>query len=411
MFKNVCIIMFLSVAISSCSIELESKSKTQTAGDKSEQVGPLSVEGAPRIFEFEKNLKISVKGAEPGRYVVYFSWPSGDKNYHLRFRSDELHTEVPLDSGFFTLSSEQNKNLNFQIELLNPLKEVTSSFSKFIEIPRDFIVDESNYLMTKTSIVEANRVFLSEKWPLTFQNYDLSIYANELHPRQGKIQTYKDGQTAPINTSGKSGGRLSIVVEKLISPLLVEMKGENGGVGMSGAAFSGRNATIVAAASGGELICTEGLADCIRRPWSCRSTGEICHCKRFGEKGAAGLRGLPGNDGSQGGNGGSTGSVSIQIESLNFPQDKKWNSSDENQFVKIKFQAGTGGPGGIGGEGQKGGFGGIGRNPHDPLDCRGEPGTEGSPGAQGRIGEAGRDGTLGQKCVIIGGTHLNHCKL
>lgn len=412
MLKKTCIIIFLSHILCSCGVELENRNRKLETKEALGELRPSSLQSLTDFSDFERKLKVKFEGAEPGRYVIYFSWPAGDKKYHLRFRSDELYSEVPLDTGFFTVSSDHDRNFNFQIDVLNPRKEPLSSFSKSVEVPKDFIVDESNYLVKKNLVLEVHRVFLSEKWPLTFQHYDLSIIANEIHPRQGLIQTFHEGQVAQLNTPGRSGGRLSIYAEKLISPLKVLMRGENGGAGLQGAEILERNLTVVPAATRGELVCVEPAPDCVRNPWSCRSVSSSCRCKSFGERGATGAKGIKGNDGLPGARGGNTGSVSVHIKSLNLPiEDNNENLFNPNRFVQIDFQVGAGGAGGSGGAGQRGGLGGVGRNIQDTLDCRGESGSEGSPGAPGVGGQPGLNGDMGQKCVIVGEAQLSHCKL
>lgn len=363
--------------------------------------------------ELPDNMKIQIQGTDPEKYAVQFSWPYLEDEKVLRIRLGSVLAEVLPSQTFFTHILSHNQNLTFSFDVLDKNHKPEYSFNKTIQIPMDLVVKADNFNIKQNQKIEVNRLYLSNEFPLTINEYSVNITTNELHAERGFVQTFPEkvkvrnsksglddeiSPTASFLKEGRSGGTLSINSKKLFGRLRIFMRGEAGGQGPKGDAKP-QNSQAGAAAGAGILSVDVG------RVFSFRFS-----CIKYGSPGLPGAKGEDGNTGGMGKRGGNSGDVRVSIQEY-VPVEgvDKTYSSGGNEVVEIFQVPGKGGLGGPGGDGQRGGPGGQGRNPRDQLDCRGDSGPEGAPGNSGAEGRPGEEGKVGQKCIHVRSKNISEC--
>ncbi len=235
-----------------------------------------------------------------------------------------------------------------------------------VEIPKDLHIQGIQKL--ETPLKNFRRIFFSENSLLLTEGKDLDLFAEEIIAGvNSSIQAF----VAPAleGQNGKSAGHLRIGAYKVAGVLKIEMRGQTGGPGLSGAPHSERSAT--GAGHRGNF------------------SGFVSSCSD-NKPGNAGTNGAVGRDGAQGLVGGDGGRVEIFVEALS------------NKNVRTRVDGGAGGVGGRGGPGQLGGFPGPSMNygtfngNYAPIPCPVVPNLgEGLTGPTGRDGQAGAPGNQG----------------
>ncbi|MGZ3775695.1 MAG: collagen-like triple helix repeat-containing protein [Pseudobdellovibrionaceae bacterium] len=393
---------------------------------------PLTNQDRIKSIDLANNLKINVRGADPEKYVVQFSWPYLEDEKILRVRLATVLGEIFPSQTFFTYIISHNQAANFSFDVLDKNRKVEFSFTKTVQIPTDFIVRSDNFELTKNQKIEVNRLYLSKDFPLTIRDHTVDIVTNELHAEYGMIQTFPEKvkiknlstgteeikvPTAASLQNGRSGGNLSITAKKIFGRLKVFMRGEVGGRGPQGDPILNAQSGEGFPAGNGSVLCDE-IDDCAIHPqrclpsqprvWSFRSNE--CYCKNYGPPGGIGVKGNKGNKGKPGMTGGDTGNIRVSVEEY-VPVDGIDSNPavDNDEPILVEQFPGDGGEGGPGGEGQKGSPGGKGRDSKQKDDCRGAPGPQGAQGDNGEAGVLGKKGNTGLKCIIIGSKSISQC--
>lgn len=381
----------------------------------------------------EDNIKIDVKGADPEKYAVQFSWPYLQDGKILRIRLGSVLSEVQPKQTYYTHILDHAQTVTYSFDILDSSRRPERTFTKSVVVPRDFVARAENSNISDNTRIEVNRLYLSDDSPLTTNGKNLDIVTNELHAEKGFIQGFPekvkireiDGDqettkeippTADKFKQGSSGGNLSISAKKLYGKLKVVMRGQNGGEGLKGDPTAGRGATGSAAGYGNVECypdCT--METCLVKPneliLPLMKPGGTCGCTSTGHPGGQGSKGNKGLPGKQGMPGGDSGNVKVSIQQYvplegydpSLPQD-------DTSVVKVELIPGKGGSGGAGGDGQLGGEGGPGEpRPSEGNGCKGTNGPEGPKGDSGDIGPIGVDGKAGLKCIYVGSENINEC--
>ncbi|MDG0816468.1 collagen-like domain-containing protein [Bdellovibrio svalbardensis] len=401
-------ILVISILFVACSEELSKRAEEAKA---LESLPPKVTIQSSALAEA---VKVVITGADPEKYTVQFSWPHLEKDKILRIRLGTVLQEILSSQTFFTHTVGHNQILNYSFDILDSNRKPEMTFRKTVIIPYDFVVREGTGVLLYNTKIEANRVFLSDKIPLTTNGTTLDIAANELHAANGSIQTFpesikiKNSQgfeeelppTAPDGVNGRSGGAISISAKKLYGRLHVYMRGEKGGRGLKGDPKPQASAGVPAESAKPECLKDSPV----------RFSLSQCSCPSDLRPGGQGADGEKGNPGRQGMSGGDSGSVRIMIQEY-IPSEgiDSILPTDGVGIVDVVQLPGVGGDGGFGGDGQAGGAGGPGRNIAGRLECRGDGGMSGKDGPVGDAGGAGHPGVLGMKCVYIGSENQNDC--
>jgi hypothetical protein len=371
------------------------------------QPGPASIQSA----NLEANIKVEVKGGDPEKYIIQFSWPVIEDGKIIRVRDKSVLTEVQPSQSFFTHQVNHDQNITYYFDVLSSSKSIERTIAKSVLIPKDYVVREGSDRLTADTTLQVNRLFLGPDIPLTSLNYNLTIFASELHSEGGIIRTFPAGSRGhgsiamqPVDPpifwapNGLSGGTITIRSKTLFGQLHVELRGEDGADGRDGVAVTER---------------PPQAAPGTRGSISCESTQDggqgQCTCGAYGNDGGQGVDGARGESAIGGGSGGNSGDLKVAIQSF-LPQvttDPTYPNETLNP-VEVIISAGAPGHGGTGAPGQPGGLGGI-EGPGGSYDCSGDAGKNGSDGPPGRSVGGGQPGTIGQKCVYIGSENINEC--
>ncbi|MGZ3769346.1 MAG: hypothetical protein ACXVCP_08460 [Bdellovibrio sp.] len=378
----------------------------------------------------ENEIKINIKGTDPEKYAIQFSWPYLENEKVLRIRLGSVLAEVLPSQTFFTHILSHNQTVTFSFDILDKNRKPERTFTKTVRIPTDFVADSKNSLIKENVKIEVNRFYLNEEFPFTTNGNTVDIIANELHAEKGFIQSFpekvkvinKDKNieedlplTAADEKNARHGGNVSISAKKLFGKLKVYMRGETGGKGPKGDSTEGQKAGTGSPASNGDFVCIADPPDtCGRHGEKCLTKPSFiprnCYCKTFGAPGGTGIQGDKGKPGKQGMIGGDTGNIRIWIhEYVPLEGFDPTLPKDSNDVIQVIQAPGNGGKGGLGGDGQRGSPGGEGRDPKNSDDCRGTAGTEGLQGAQGDEGPQGKEGKIGLKCIYVGSENVNEC--
>lgn len=383
-----------------------------------------------KAASLENEIKINIKGTEPEKYAIQFSWPYLEDGKMLRIRLGSVLAEVLATQTFFTHILTHNQTITFSFDVLDQNRKPERTFTKTVIIPTDFVSNSTNSSIKQNTKIEVNRFYLNDDLPLTTNGNTVDIIANELHAERGFIQTLPEKikflnkeknieeeiyPTAPQKNNGRSGGNISISVKKLFGRLKVYMRGENGGQGPKGDPTEGQISGNGTPAGDGRTLCIPDPSDsCSRHPERCFINPTFmprdCYCDKYGVRGGQGLQGSKGKPGKIGMTGGDSGNIKISIhEYVPLEGFDPTLPSAGGEVVQVFQAAGSGGKGGPGGDGQRGSPGGPGRDPKKRDDCRGDTGPEGTVGDQGDDGIQGKDGKIGLKCIYIGSENVNEC--
>lgn len=341
--------------------------------------------------------------AQPEKYMVYFSWPRIEDGKFFRVRLDKTLIVVNPTQTDFNHEVFHDQTLTYTFEILDNASKIEKSFPKQIKIPRDFVVREGQSSFTEDTRLTVNRIFLTNEAALTTNGFNIELISNELHSKDGVIETFPENTKAPINNDGKSGGTLKINALLATGDLKIYMRGQNGGDGANGENYQSR-ASDGRSAGEGVRFCDCAGKNCLVTASTkfelfnkIKPTGTICTCESNGSDGGRGADGANGRDGHRAGNGGSAGQLKISIQ-------------DGREFdLQTYASKGLAGIPGNGGEGQEGGIGGQTPDTLSGRKCGGKPGPNGSKGKAGHRGELGSDGDLGLMCTYIASENKNDC--
>lgn len=328
--------------------------------------------------------------AQPEKYMVYFSWPKIEDGKFVRIRLDKTLAVVSPNQTDFNHEVFHDQVLTYNFEILDAASKIEKVFPKQIKIPRDYVVREGQSVFKEDTHLNVNRIFILENKPLQTNGFKVELVANELRSEKGIIQTFPENSKALPNSDGRSGGSLTIKVQSATGDLKIYMRGQNGGDGVNGQAYSSRAADGAPAGSGNR-VC-----ECIGKNCFILELTH-CSCESKGENGGAGANGAKGRKGHRAGNGASAGQLNISVQ-------------DGREFdLQTYAFKGVAGISGEGGEGQDGGIGGQKPKNIHADSCGGNPGGNGSKGAKGDRGDLGIDGDLGLMCIYIASENKNDC--
>lgn len=341
--------------------------------------------------------------AKPEKYMVYFSWPRIEDGKFVRVRLDKTLIVVNPSQTDFNHEVFHDQTLTYTFEILDNASKIEKSFPKQIKIPRDFVIREGQSSFNEDTRLTVNRIFLTNEIALTTNGYNIELVANELHSKDGVIETFPENAKALTDINGKSGGSLKINASLATGDLKIYMRGQHGGDGANGENYSSRASDGTPAGEGARFCdcvgknCLVSSTKKIELFSGVQPTGSICTCESIGNDGGRGSDGLNGRNGHRAGNGGSAGQLKISI------QDGR-----EFDLQTYAFKGLAGIPG-KGGDGQDGGLGGQTPDTIAGRKCGGKSAGNGSKGNSGLTGESGNDGDLGLSCTYIASENKNDC--
>lgn len=209
-----------------------------------------------------------------------------------------------------------------------------------------------------------DRLTITDRGHLYTLGNNVRFHVQDLKTTSGTIATFPENQTAPINTAGRPGGYIFFEAAQGNGGLLIfQMRGENGGKGLSGDKADAK----LDGAAGAFLSCGT------KRP-------ELA-------SGEPGKQGYKGKDGKAGG---ATGTLNLKANRAAFA----------SSVERYPGKGGTGGQGGQGGKGGQHGFIGISgvRNCDGSIPVMlGE--RKADDGPDGEPGNPGPDGPQQDYCI------------
>lgn len=341
--------------------------------------------------------------AKPEKYMVYFSWPRIEDGKFVRVRLDKTLIVVNPSQTDFNHEVFHNQTLTYTFEVLDNASKIEKTFPKQIKIPRDYVVRAGQSTFTEDTRLTVNRIFFTNEVSLSTNGFNVEFIVNELHSKDGIIETFPENAKAPTNNDGKSGGILKINAQLATGDLKIFMRGQHGGNGTQGEPYPSRAADGSPAGEGIRFCDCVGkhclvLANNNLEIFSdVEPTGMVCTCESTGGNGGNGSDGAKGRKGHRAGNGGNAGELKVSIQ-------------DGREFDLQTYSAkGTAGIPGEGGEGQDGGIGGQRPDTVAGRKCGGNPGSNGSKGPIGDRGDLGTNGNDGLLCVYIASENKNDC--
>lgn len=346
--------------------------------------------GANNFSEFV-NIRVQPT-TEPEKYVVYFGWPKISDPRRVRIRMEQTLAVVESNQTTFSHEVSHNQTLTYTFDILSSDNKIEKSFSKLVKIPRDFVVRKDQSEFTENTTLSVNRVFLGDV-PLRTNGFDVEIQTSELISKKGIIETFPEGQKANLNIDGRNGGNLIINATSAHGSLKVFMRGEHGGDGAKGPAFSDRAASGAAAGEGSYFCECVGMHCDGPLVLSTKIQARTCYCEVSGGNAGNGANGVQGRKGLPARKGGSSGNLKINIR-------------DGSGFLVETYKSiGLAGQPGEGGDGQLGGLGGT----SSGAKCSGKPGGGGATGPKGDVGDKSQDGELQTICLYIASEGKNDC--
>ncbi len=378
------------------------------------------------------------------RYLIEFSWkkPSEILKIIVKFKKsfyneEEFITINNNDRTSFSNEVPHNQSINYEFKVLKKGTNIEKSFTKLIDVPKDYVVQNNNNSLKEDLTLNVNRFFLPNGMTLLTNGHNLHIISKSFISDGGIIETFKENSYSPtlekpvdisrsdwlpenvgmkskeLCSSGKgfdeygkedcssgkakSGGKIQITTEKAFGKVIIFMRGENGAEGRKGASFSpdARAGNGDSPEVGYSPYCSfhdtkRGLEQCV-----CFYTPPYKHANGQYELRSdlqpidkPWLRGTPGKNGENGATGerGYNGVDGGDAGELIFLRKYKY---EDDLILELKSVPGKGGNGGKGGEGQ---LGGIGLPIHDYAICGATKGLDGKTGKTGKDGKIGKDG-------------------
>jgi hypothetical protein len=293
-----------------------------------------------------------------------------------------------------------NESYTFEIGRLSSGEFLPAKSIK-LTIPQDLIISGVTPLtpeiLTGLQSKSLFRIFFRKDSVLQTLGENIDINVEEIFSEGATLQTFPSGVPATLGVEGRKSGKIHLKVQRVSGPLQIEIRGERGGKGFSGAV--GPTGAIGAPSSrmnhpvdyGFEMLTylIEVCSSKNYRPDISRLcpglSYEECRWKNHPGVGGTGDIGGTGFPGLPGARGGETEDASLEIPV----------SATE---VSVIYESSLGGDGGDAGPGGLGGPGGAGApmvNTSSAMPC--DPSPEGRPGPRGPDGAKGSEGAPGLK--------------
>lgn len=326
------LILFIFMGLSACVEVVDNQNQNAESG----QVNPGKAH-FQEWFVNEPTHRMRAIPAKPNQYLIQV--------FNTAVR--QINFDSNANQQMSILSSD-GQSTSYQIAGGTNLSLQTDSGLVQVQVPQDLVINQ--YIESKDAGAEmkihiSGRIFLGPSANLVSFHKKLILSARELIFDRAILQNYTSTDKADSNQEGKSGGDLILNAEKISGQFYVELRGQIGGKGLTGADFSGPSA----------------------------------------------LTNLQtGSKGSRGRNGGSSGN--LILNTLDYSEAE----------VEIEFYSAAGGSGGEGGRGQQGiNVGGSFTCIHRAGFCSNpSDGNKSGPsyGPRGETGESGKSGKIGQLC-------------
>jgi hypothetical protein len=333
---------------------------------------------------------IELRGLAAHHYRAELRWPPGSENFAVEVNGVILASGSSAKVQKFGFALE--KNSNYLVKFYRDTAGATPAQTPWqwdFTTPVDIELPDAKIQAAMASAnpkleLRANRVFLNKNKDntpslVTFGR-ELVIDTKELISNGGSLITFISGQKADSDMPGRSGGSIRIKANSARGELSIEMRGEHGGDGSSGAPFAERAPSGAAGTSG----------------QSHRQMGSgsfPSFCVALPTSGGNGENGANGRNGQNGRRGGNTGQLTFEVA----------EKSDAFQLHFSK-EVGRSGKAGAGGPGQLGGIGGEpgARDIFRVCPYKVGRGADGANGAGGANGVNEGDGSEEQECLSLG---------
>ena len=430
--KNITILLISILAITGCQKGLfdESPSDESFHNNLNVEVRENPADKNPPQYsmtygEFEKSFVAEVvPGDKAFVYDINFKWNPFQIPKKLRIREAKRVVETATNTAYFKYTTNHDQTLIFTFEILNEENNLEHVFTKTVTVPKDFVVDQNNRSLIPSEITEKghvfryNRVFLSEEYSLLFDQAVNFIEINHLYTVDKTINVIENVDTQNIpdyralpEQHGLNGNTLYLVINNLYGRIMIINRGQNGGHGINGQAFTSRAGNGADAKAGQSDFCDPPGVGPGRGFVISNTIERACGCFTNGFPGGSGANGANGKNGTNAGNGGESGSVTVKVNKVYFADKKEIIDSiysDDLNFVQVKLIKGLKGNKGLGSAGQLGGFGGKEAKGQCAKDAT--KGSDGSNGIKGSDGLDGVDGALGKQCLAIPVLGVNYCE-
>ena len=375
------VVALLCLNLTACSKEIFDEPKPETIQTQPTLIEPLS---------FEEAFKADVRPTKvPEKYIVSFVWPKLEANQKLRIQTDLELVVVGSEQTTFNHEVSHNQILYYSLEVIDENQQVLKKLSKTVTVPRDFVVRAGQNQFLEDTKLNVHRLFFPEHSTLITNGFNIEINADELLSEKGILSTFGPNSRATPGAHGKNGGEIKINILRAVGSLQIDMRGQHGGNGVAGSAFTYR------APDG--LPPQEGVEQCERINDRDRFSlkpvlRRMCSCIREGKNGTDGHIGAQGNPGGPAGNGGNSGELKLTIK------DGSGFQLETSRIVGESGQRGQGGPG------QPGGIA-----PEGSGKCLGRMGKNGFHGPLGDEGPSGINGVIQTSCIQIESEARNEC--
>jgi hypothetical protein len=175
---------------------------------------------------------------EPYKYKVLFPVPTGAQVVQRSLRSgdsDPILLPIVLKDGVFTDESPvSGRDYVYELGSIEDGNfQVLVSYTA--HVPKDSVIESSIELSADTVWNQFDgRVFLTPQASITTNGFSFSIETGSLISDLGTIRSYRAGSMAPQGNPGRTGGSVRILARTASGKLTMEMRGQNGGLGMPG---------------------------------------------------------------------------------------------------------------------------------------------------------------------------------
>jgi hypothetical protein len=318
------------VLLSSACVQLKPKTPEASQQDPGVNAGIQETQNNSPHNLFQWRL---IDNGEPHYYLAKIEWNFKSAHpIHAYVNTED--TQISSLVSPLTLKLPVGMANYVEMKINDPVQGLITVWAETIETPKDYFIN-GEVILKKDLQLKVQRLFLSDKAKIITMGYTLQITAKNIIAQGGRIETFPEGQTAAVGIQGRSAGIIEISSDKATGDLEVLMRGESGGLGLSGAPWP-RPQVNARTAKPGEVICIPQLSTPV--------PSQTCFCAARPENGIDGPKGNKGYPGKPGAPGGDTGLFKLTLH----------NSTTALNLNVLQFP-GHGGAGGNGGPGQTGG--------------------------------------------------------
>ncbi len=368
-------LLFIVVLLSLClgCVKIKSKNEKENELRQPTPAEMPEIAGQPDFAWIESEL--------PNQYQIKIK-RSGEANVVIQTeigKDDSASSEFLFFQDDFVLGSNLKSGFSYRFQLGKMTDNGFLVINEFqTQAPVDLVI-EGEWVLTESVNKEFGRIFLSKNAKIKVLDKNLNLRAKSLYSEGAVIYAFAEKELVLPEATGKNAGNVQIAVDRAQGELKFDLRGQKGGVGITGEGWSQPQAASGNNSEGDQYV---------------KSGTQVWSCTAVGKSPTNGADGKKGKVGGKGGKSGDTGSLSLEIK------------KDEGFLYSFIDTPRTGGAGGKGGAGQLGGFPGkvfsqiVVAKPFVEF-CKHPKVYPGLDGATGEEGETGFPGAKGLTCFAI----------